>query len=342
MRLLHTHGWLVWLATAAILSLSTRNPLYLLLLLLIARLVTLTCARSDTGISLPLLRLGLFIMFFATVLNALFVPVGSLVLFRLPATWPLIGGAVTVEAAVYGAINGLVLWTLLAVFAAINQIVPTADLVRLTPRALRDLGVVILIAVTYVPETIQQVRRIREAQAIRGNRLQHWRDWRPVLTPLLINGLERAMVLAETMVARGYGVTADVEQSGRVRLLLLLALALAFGGWTWSFWVGWPGWLLLVLGLLLVAIWLWQAGQQVKVTRYRAQPWRSQDWGLVATAVLPLLLLLWPWFDRSTLSYSPYLTLSLPPLDLFFAAALLSLTYPAVLALAQGNNRSTA
>ena len=326
----HTQAWVVWLIAAAILALSTRNPLYLILLLLVARLVAVVCGRPDASFSLPLLKLGLFIMFFATLLNALFVPVGSVVLFTLP-DWPLIGGAVTLEAAVYGAINGLVLWTLLAVFAAINQIVPTADLVRLTPRALRDLGVVILIAVTYVPETIQQVQRIREAQAIRGNRLTHWRDWRAVLTPLLISGLERAMILAETMVARGYGATADTEQSWRVRLLLLLALALSFGGWVWSFWVGWPGWVLLVLGLLLVAVWLWQAGQQVKVTRYRPQSWTTWDVGLIGTAVFPLIFLLLPWFDHSHLFYTPYPSLTIPPLDLLFAVALLCLAYPAVI-----------
>jgi energy-coupling factor transport system permease protein len=326
----HTQAWVVWLVAAAVLALSTRNPLYLILLLLVARLVAVVCGRPDAGFSLPLLKLGLFIMTFATLLNALFVPIGSVILFRLP-DWPLIGGAVTLEAAVYGAINGLVLWTLLVIFAAINEIVPTADLVRLTPRALRDLGVVILIAVTYVPETIQQVQRIREAQAIRGNRLSHWRDWRPVLTPLLIGGLERAMILAETMVARGYGATADTEQPWRVRLLLLLALGLSFGGWVWSFWVGWPGWVLLVLGLLLVAVWLWQAGRQVKVTRYRPQPWTKWDVGLIGTAVLPLLFLFLPWFDRSSLFYTPYPALTIPPLDLLFAVALLCLAYPAVI-----------
>ncbi len=330
MKSLHTHAWVIWLATAAVLALSTRNPLYLILLLLVARLVAVICGRPDAGFSLPLLKLGLFIMGFATLLNALFVPIGSVVLFTLP-DWPLIGGAVTLEAAVYGAINGLVLWTLLVIFAALNEIVPTADLVRLTPRALRDLGVVILIAVTYVPETIQQVQRIREAQAVRGNRLAQWRDWRPIVTPLLISGLERAMIVAETMVARGYGATADTEQPWRVRLLLLLALALAFGGWAGSFWVGWPGWILLALGLLLVAVWLWQAGQQVKVTRYRPRPWTKWDGGLVVTAVIPLILLFLPWFDRSSLFYTPYPSLTIPPLDLLFAAALLCLAYPAII-----------
>ena len=35
--------------------------------------------------------------------------------------------------------------------------------------------------------------RIREAQAVRGHRVQGIRDWLPIVVPLLVSGLERAM-----------------------------------------------------------------------------------------------------------------------------------------------------
>ena len=47
-------------------------------------------------------------------------------------------------------------------------------------------------AITYVPETARHFQRIREAQAIRGHRLRGLRDWRPIVIPLLVGGLERA------------------------------------------------------------------------------------------------------------------------------------------------------
>ena len=86
----------------------------------------------------------------------------------------------------------------------------------MAPRAFYDLGVVVLIALTYVPQTMQQWQRIREAQAIRGHRWRGVRDWQPLVIPLFIGGLERAMALAEAMVARGYGATARRQQNSRL------------------------------------------------------------------------------------------------------------------------------
>ena len=161
-------GWVTWLLATAVLTMSTRNPLYTLLLLLTVRVVGVVCGRSDNGLQLPLARIGFMLLTLATVLNALFVHVGETVLYRIPGNWPWVGGPVTLEAAVYGAGNGLILLTLLVIFTTFNNIVTTGELVRLAPRALRDLAVIVLIAITYVPETVNQLRRIREAQAIRG------------------------------------------------------------------------------------------------------------------------------------------------------------------------------
>ena len=67
-------------------------------------------------------------------------------------------------------------------------VVPTAELAGLTPTALYELGLVLLVAITYVPETARHFQRIREAQAIRGHRLRGLRDWRPIVIPLLVGG----------------------------------------------------------------------------------------------------------------------------------------------------------
>jgi energy-coupling factor transport system permease protein len=325
----HVHfdarAWVIWVGVMAALAIMTRNPLYHLILLLLARLVSATCATPDHGFRLPLLRLGAAVLLFSMIFNALSVHIGATVLFRLPPNWPLIGGPVTLEAAVYGAANGLLLVTLLAIFAAFNAIVLTSDLVRLTPRALRDMGLVVLLAVTYTPETIRQLQRIREAQAIRGHRLRGLRDWRPVAIPLLIGGLERAMALAEAMVARGYGATSDVRQPLLVQLGLTAGLAAAFAGWLLTFWFGWPGWLLLAVGVVLILALIWRLGRHTPYTRYHFQPWTKWDTWLVLTAVLPLLVLLA--VDRP--SYSPYPILSLPTFDPVLGLALLGLALPA-------------
>jgi energy-coupling factor transport system permease protein len=324
-------AWLLWVAAAAILVMVARNPLYTILIMAAVHIVR-TSRAPGAGLPLPIWRLGLFLVVISALLNALSVHVGETVLFHLPAAWPLVGGPITLEGFVYGAVNGLVLLGLLAVFAALNALVPPHELVQLTPGALHDLGVVVLIAITYVPETLRHWRRIRGAQAIRGHRLRGIRDWRPVVIPLLVGGLERAMGLAEVMVARGYGAAAGQEQNLRRSAILLLALLLTFVGWLLIFWLGWPGWLLLAGGLVLLIGSLWRLGRQRPRTRYRPARWGwPETWVLVA-ALLPLLatLLPLPWIDRTTLFYSPYPRLILPPFDPLLGIGLALLALPAV------------
>ncbi len=325
--------WLTWTLTAALLTTLTRNPLYIIILLLAARLVGLTWQQTDAPLRLPLLRLGGVILTFSTLFNLLFVHIGQTVLFRLPAGWPLIGGALTLEAAVYGAINGLMLLTLLVIFLAFNNIVPGSDLIHLTPRAFHNLGLVALIALTYVPQTRQHWQQIQDAQALRGHQIHGWRDWRPILTPLLVGGMERAMSLAEAMVARGYGATAEKGQPLLAQGLLLLGLGASFAGWLLSFWVGWPGWVLLGSGVFILLLLVWALGERHPARRYAVRRWTWREGVALGTAVLPLLLWLipWPFLDRSSLYYSPYPQLSLPPFNVWLGLTLALLALPGVI-----------
>jgi energy-coupling factor transport system permease protein len=232
----------------------------------------------------------------------------------------------------YGFETGLILLTLLFLFFTFNRVISPGELVRLTPRAFHDLGVVVLIAMTYIPETARHLERIREAQAIRGHRLRSMRDWRPVIIPLLVGGLERAMNVAEAMVARGYGATAGRRQNSRTLAGLALGLLLLLTGWLLSFWQGMLGWLLLGAGALLLAGLLWRNGRRVVHTRYRPRSWSRQDTLLLLAAVLPLLLIFvpWPFVAQETLAYTPYPRIHLPPFDPVIAFALLLFLLPAV------------
>jgi energy-coupling factor transport system permease protein len=325
--------WGGWTLAAALLTTLTRNPLYIIVILLAARLVGMVWQQPDAPLKLPLIRFGAMILTFSTLFNMLFVHVGNTVLFTLPAGWPLIGGPITLEAAVYGAINGLMLLTLLVIFLAFNNIVPGSDLIHLTPRVFHSLGLVVLIALTYVPETRRHWQKIQDAQAVRGHQIQGWRDWRPILTPLLVGGLERAMSLAEAMVARGYGATTPVGQPLLVQGLLLLGLGATFVGWVLSFWLGWPGWVLLGSGIVVLLMLMWALGGKSAARRYENRPWTWRETVVGVTAVLPLFLLLipWPFFDQSSLYYSPYPQVGLPPFNPFIGLALALLALPGLL-----------
>jgi len=200
--MLDARTWLVWALSTLVVASSTRNPLYGLLLLLVTWAVYALCAPSDVpGMTLSPVRLASLVIPLAIVFNGLTVHLGDTVLFRLPTWLPLLGGPVTLEALVFGATNGLVLAAILSGFTTTNRTIPMRDLVRITPRAFHEAGVVLSIALTLIPQTRRSLAQIREAQAVRGHRLRGLRDWLPIIVPLLVNGMERSMALAEAMVA---------------------------------------------------------------------------------------------------------------------------------------------
>lgn len=333
MRTYNARAWLVWLLAGGLLVLVTRNPIYLLLLLATSRLVHAACAAPVGDIpQLPFGRVSVMILLFSTCFNALTAHVGDTVLLSLPGHWWLIGGPITLEAAAYGFITGLSLVTLLSLFLAFNAIVPTGELVRLVPVALYELGLVVLLAITYVPETARQLQRIREAQAIRGHRLRGLRDWQPIVIPLLIGGLERSLSLAETMVARGLGSADHLAPPWRVRLLMLLGLALALLGALQLALAGSEGWLFILLGMVAVGMAYRVLSRGVELTRYRPRPWTAADTAIVLAALLPLVLLLpLPVMAAAGLEFTPYPRMNLPPFALWAGTLLLGLAVPAVL-----------
>ena len=321
-------AWLTWVLAAAVVAMMVRNPLYSVLLIAVFRLVGQACARPNAGFRLPFWRITAVILLFSTLFNAFSVHIGQTVLFTLPAAWPIIGGDITLEAAAFGFSNGLLLLALMAAFLAFNTAVSLSDLTRLTPRALHDMGMVVLIAITYLPETHRHLQRIREAQAARGHKLRGLRDWRPLLVPLLVGGMERAMNLAEAMAARGYGATADRRLSLRYQAGLLGGLLLGFSGWGLTF-TDWAraGWLLLAIGAALFILMLRRLGRQSPHTRHRPRPWTRWDSAMVATALTPLALAL---IGGGALAWSPYPAITPPPFDVAAGMAMLLFVFPVI------------
>ncbi len=325
-------AWLVWMLVAAGLATVSRNPIYLLTVLCVSRIVAERCAQPTNALTFSFWRFAVLVLLFSALFNVLFVHLGDSELFRLPAAWPLVGGAITLEALMAGLINGLAILALLSVFITINSCVPIREMVRLTPRAFNSLGVVLLIALTYVPETTRHLARIREAQAIRGHRLAGIRDWQPILIPLLIGGLERAMTLAEVMVARGYGSPTTREHGLARQGGLIAGLILALTGWGMALWIGWPGWLLLALSFLLLATLIRRAGREVKYTTYRPRAWGVDDTLFVAASLCPLVVFAaqYLWMGSGDLGYQTYPQLTWPPFQPAIGLSLLLLLFPIV------------
>jgi energy-coupling factor transport system permease protein len=335
---LHPVAWLIWVLGVLIVLTMTRNPWYLAMILGCVGAVLTTRGRTTPtesvgqALALPL-RIGLVMVLFSALFNALMVHVGGAVLFSVPDWVPLLGGRVTLEAFVYGALNGAALAGIFAAFTALNRALPVRSLLRLVPRAYYPLAVVMTIAVTFVPATIQYMQQIREAQAVRGRQMQGARSWLPLVVPLLEGGIERSMQLAEAMMARGFA-GGEAAPDPRPQGLMLAGLVAVLAGWLLR--LAWraeaAGALLLLAGLAAVVGGLWLAGRRHPHTVYRPEQWAWRDGIVVGGAVVAAAVYLapWPGLDRSTLFYYPYPSLSWPGFDPIVGAATLGLALPAV------------
>lgn len=339
---LHPRTWLIWLGATVLILSSTRNPLYLFLILFCIAGVR-RAWQGQSQRSRPTLapwRFALLLVFFSAIFNSLTAHVGATELARLPARWPLLGGPITLEALAFGALNGLVLSGFLAAFSVLNLALPIHALVRLIPRAFYPIALVVSIAVAYVPATLSQLQQIREAQAVRGHQTRGLRNWLPLFMPLLISGLERALQLAEAMTARGFasqgeGHAARYAPSGQTLVLGLVAL---LGGLLLR--LAWGaegiGLSLMVAGGGLIGVELWLLSRQVQRTFYRPQRWTGRDWLVTTAAVGVALLFLAPKLGPiaapqalQSIFYYPYPRLSLPPFNPVVGLTILGLSAPA-------------
>ena len=306
-RGLHPVAWLLWAGGCTLVVATTRNPLYLALVLLgaggayrAARDGGTVRETSETGgihamrwaviVRVVLSLLGVSVLF-----NVLTVHAGDRVFARLPNALPVIGGIIggplTVNALVYGLLAALATLTLLLTFAAVNAAVGYADLLRLLPTPLAGFGVTLTVAVGFLPQTFSALAEVREAQAVRGlPPPRGMRDLPPLLLPVLALGLERAVSLAEAMAARGFGMPTPLV---RVRI----------GG-------GVP---------------------RVRRTTFRSLPWRVLDTVTAAGAVLSALGIALSATIGNALIYYPYPTLLPPPFAPVIVVTLAPLLLPALL-----------
>ncbi len=342
----HPYTWVVWLAAATLATLTTRNPLYLTIILFAAGFVFAVLLRRDAGQATgsaaarstlwkPVVRLALFLGLFTILFNTLTVHFGDHILFSLPANWPVIGGPITLEAVLYGVSTALSFMVLILVFTVFNSAVGTQNVLRMVPAFAYQAGVTLTIALSFIPQTLVAWQELREAQRLRGVRVRGLADVQPLVVSLLAIGLDRAIQLAESMDARGFGGVMTPPPARERRLLsagTVLGLLLLLAGLllrTVQLDRGWGGLVLMGMGaLVLVAIFRRQ-GRRMHRTDYRRWLWRRNDTVVTAGAGLQLVALVaLGVIAPGALFYYPYPPYPLAPsfqpfLGLVYAVALL-------------------
>lgn len=327
-RDLHPVAWWIWAIGLAGAATLTTNPLLLVLLVATAALVVMA-RRSDhpwaRSFRLYLL-LGLMIVIVRVVFRIIFggVNAGN-VLVDLP-TIPLpdwvagvrLLGPMTQESLLAGLYDGLRLATIVICIGAANSLANPKRLLKSVPPALYEIGTALVVAVTVFPQLADSARRVRAAQALRGDASGRVGRLRRFLVPVLEDALERSLSLAAGMDARGYGRAGQATRGQRwtTGILLLSALCgLCVGTYALLDYTA-PRWLaapLLIGGVVVAVIGLASAGLRVERSRYRPDRWRVPEI-LVASSGLAVGVAVWrlsriePSVIYPTTSSMPYLS----------------------------------
>lgn len=300
-RSLHPGAWWLWALGLATAASRTTNPL---LLLLIAAVVAYVVAARRTDapwargfkvyVYLGLVVIGVRVVF-RVLLDG---QSGEHILFTLPGL-PLpdaaagisIGGPVSLEGLLAAVYDGLRLAVLLLCVGAANVLANPKRLLASLPAALHEIGVAVTVAVSVAPQLIESGQRVRAARRLRGETGPRWHVFREVALPVMTDALDRSLLLAAAMDARGYGRAGAVPRSTRAAtgaLLLGGLVAIAIGTYglldsTAPRGLGLP---MLLGGVSVGWVGVVLSGRRVSRSRYRPDPWVRPEWGVAAVGVL--------------------------------------------------------
>ncbi|MFI9587417.1 energy-coupling factor transporter transmembrane component T [Streptomyces sp. NPDC052236] len=344
---LHAGAWWLWALGLAAAASRTTNPLLLGLLVgvagyvVAARRTSAPWARSYGAF----VKLGLVVILirvlFSTVLGS---PIpGTHVLFTLPEV-PLpdwargvrIGGRVAAEQLVFAVYDGAKLAALLICVGAANALANPARLLKSLPGALYEAGVAVVVAMTFAPNMVADVVRLRTARRLRGRPTGGVKAIVQIGLPVLEGALERSVAVAASMDARGYGRTADVPPAVR-RTTTVLTLGGLLGVCAGSYGLlaaagasyGLP---LLIGGLAAAMAGLRLGGRRSVRTRYRPDRWGVRAWLVAGSgAVVGALLIRAGTYDPGAL-HPGVVPLTAPTLPLWPAASILIGLLPAFVA----------
>lgn len=340
-------AWWLWALGLATAASRTTNPLLLGLLVGVAGYVV-AARRTDAPWARSygaFIKLGLFVVGVRLVFSVFLgspVP-GTHTLFTLPelplpdwAQGVRIGGRVTAEQVVFALYDGAKLATLLICIGAANSLANPARLLKSLPGALYEVGVAVVVAMTFAPNLVADVVRLRTARRLRGRPTGGIGAVLQIGLPVLEGALERSVAVAASMDARGYGRTAEVPASVR-RTTNALTLGGLLGVCAGTYALlsaqgavyGLP---LLPAGLAAALAGLGLGGRRTVRTRYRPDRWGARAWLVAGSGAAVAGAMFWAAAADPAALYPGVVPLTAPVLPLWPAAAVLIGLLPAAVA----------
>lgn len=300
-RPLHPGAWWLWAVGLATAASRTTNPILLALIVAVAAYVV--AARRTEAPWARAFRYYLYAGLFVVTLRVGFRVLlghgyGDHVLFTFP-TLPLpdwaaavrIGGPVTAESVLAGFYDGLRLATMLVCLGAANALADPKRLLRSVPRALNDVGAAVVVAVSFAPQLVESIGRVRRARRLRGVPRDRSGAVRSIAIPVLEDAMSRSLALAASMESRGYGHSggtgAGRERTGRVLMVIGLAgVCLGMYGLLDATAPPPLGLPTLLLGAAVATTGLAAAGSSVARSTYRPDPWVVPEWLVTASGLV--------------------------------------------------------
>ncbi|NML49372.1 energy-coupling factor transporter transmembrane protein EcfT [Streptomyces sp. R302] len=344
---LHPGAWWLWALGLAVAASRTTNPLLLGLIVAVAGYVV-AARRTDAPWARSygaFVKLGLFVVALRIVFSLVLgspIP-GTHELFTLPEL-PLpgwaqgirVGGRVTAEQLAFALYDGLRLAALLICVGAANALANPARLLKSLPGALYEAGVAVVVAMTFAPNLVADVVRLRTARRLRGRPTGGVRAVLQIGLPVLEGALERSVAVAASMDARGYGRTAQVPAGVR-RTTNVLTLGGLLGVCAGSYGLlaaqgagyGLP---LLAAGLAAAVAGLRLGGRRTLRTRYRPDRFGPRSWLVAASGIAVAALMIHANTYAPGALHPGVVPLVAPDLPLWPALSVLPGLLPAVIA----------
>lgn len=299
-RDLHPGAWWLWTLGMAAAASRTTNP-WLLLTILAVVCFVVVARRTDAPWAMAFriyLGLGALIVFFRVFFRLVFGGAeGSTIVLRLPEiplpAWAAgirLFGDVSAESLLGGFYDGLRLATMVVCLGAGNALANPKRLLKAMPPALYEIGTAVIVALSVFPQLAESVLRVRRARALRGGAGGRFRALRTIVIPVLEDALDRSLLLAASMDARGYGRAGNVPPRARLWTGLLMIVGLlgvcvgvyaTLDGTTPRFLAA-P---VLPAGLATALVGFRLAGRRVRRTRYRPDRWRPAELAVAASGL---------------------------------------------------------
>lgn len=302
-RWTHPGAWWIWALLLAVAASRTTNPLFLILLICVLGFVVHLRERPGGRTFAFFLRIAALIVVIRVVAQILLGGAwGDTIIATLPSitlpTWAAglrLGGPVVLEVLLAGLYDGLRLAAIILCIGAANALASPRRLLKSLPSALYEFGVSIVIALTFAPQLVHDVERVRTSRRLRGRSTRGPRAFAGAALPVLHSALDQSIELAAAMDARGYGRMGGSPARERRVVVALIAGALIAGALgifglmaaelpvalSWG----------LAIGAITAAVGaLALASRHRNRTVYRPDPWGLSEWIVVASGVATLLI----------------------------------------------------